>query len=83
MDVSGWSVLCCTCRHPEKPDARMLSGSLPYGVRTFLFRKAKATARPAPLHGPSILTKNVEHLKSKAELRLFSTIGHCLEIDDV
>ena len=32
----GWSALCCTCRHPS-PGARMLSGSLSYGVRTFLF----------------------------------------------
>ena len=32
----GWSVLCCTCRHPLFTGARMLSGSLPYGVRTFL-----------------------------------------------
>jgi len=33
----GWSVLCCTCRRPiVNSNARMLSGSLPYGVRTFL-----------------------------------------------
>jgi len=32
----GWFVLCCTCRHPLFTGARMLSGSLPFGVRTFL-----------------------------------------------
>ena len=32
----GWSILCCTCRHPLFTGARMLSGSLPFGVRTFL-----------------------------------------------
>ncbi len=31
--------------------ARTLSGSLPYGVRTFLFSHGKATARPASLQG--------------------------------
>jgi len=32
----GWSILCCTCRRPLFTGARMLSGSLPFGVRTFL-----------------------------------------------
>jgi hypothetical protein len=46
---AGWSLLCCTCRHPArerlptrrplafpKPDAQPLTGSLPCSVRTFL-----------------------------------------------
>ena len=56
---SGWSVFCCTCRRSSlRPGARKLSGSLPYGVRTFLYcREAIAIARSASLHGPSIITK--------------------------
>ncbi len=34
----GWSILCCTCRRLIfTSNARTLSGSLPFGVRTFLF----------------------------------------------
>jgi hypothetical protein len=45
----GWFAFCCTCRHPMK-GARMLSGSLPCGVRTFLFL-SEATVRHVSLHG--------------------------------
>jgi hypothetical protein len=36
----------------------MLSGSLPFGVRTFLFEKA--IAQFASMQGSNILTKNVQ-----------------------
>ncbi len=56
----GWSALCCTCRHPRIAGARMLSGSLPCGVRTFL-SFSQATARSAPIKGNESIAKIVEH----------------------
>ena len=46
-------------KYQSSENARMLSGSLPCGVRTFLSRKG-ATARRASLQGVAIITKNVE-----------------------
>jgi hypothetical protein len=44
---AGWSVLCCTCRHSlKKESARTLSGSPPFGVRTFLSRKISGSDCP-------------------------------------
>jgi len=42
ITLSGWYILCCTCRRTLNAHARTLSGSLPYGVRTFLFRVSKS-----------------------------------------
>ena len=58
---AGWSVLCCTCRHPastgggpegcarSSPGALPLAGSPPCSVRTFLPPRPKAPAATARL----------------------------------
>src|SRR6476646_2196060 len=50
LDKRGWSIFCCTCRRSGlSPGARTLSGSLPFGVRTFLFC-TRQKRLPGPLH---------------------------------
>ena len=44
------------------PAARTLSGSLPYGVRTFLSFNEGATAKPVPHYLDASIAKNVEQL---------------------
>ena len=62
-----WSVLCCTCRHPEIRDARTLSGSLPFGVRTFLPDGSGRLPSLLLLHGSRSIAKNVEHWNAALE----------------
>jgi hypothetical protein len=56
----GRNILCCTCRHPPfRASARTLSGSLPYGVRTFLLSLwLKRSPDAHPLHGNNYYSKN-------------------------
>jgi hypothetical protein len=74
ITVSGWSVLCCTCRHSLlRESARTLSGSPPYGVRTFLSRKNFGSDCPtcSILQGWISLTKNVQQNQSEFILKNF------------
>jgi hypothetical protein len=58
------SVALVVTRFFAKSDSRTLSGSLPFGVRTFLLNfSIKAIARLAPMQGSNILAKNVQQIK--------------------
>jgi len=87
--LRGWSVFCCTCRRPQFANARTLSGPLPFGVRTFLFRQKSRSDRPACSEclAPKIIAKFVEHLNSgykvfARQLRRFRC-AECVAIEQV
>ena len=59
-----FSVALVVTRFFAKSNSRTLSGSLPFGVRTFLLNfSIKAIARLAPMQGSNILAKNVQQIK--------------------
>ena len=76
ITLSGWYILCCTCRHPlsRVPGRYPARCPMVFGLSSFTF--VKAITRRASLQGWKSITKSVEHSNRLFQRGLVCDLDH-------